>query len=517
MAEIDPLPDVAEGLINPPQEEYAPDQDMMEIDDHLLDIPDSDSSEDLIGPPLPPLYPQPAQLQAPLLPIPVQPPHVQPLPVQPPPVQPPPPPPQQEHQQIDNLCVAVNNCGIQVEHVVRQNVQSVDRFAIVLADFSCGETVFVYEGVEIRWVKQVNSSIVETTAAVARFFDEQTPKLLVVSCYAQYLDVLPISVIMDHLRMIIHKAERNPIHSLCISSMPFKPSQEAFWLSILEINSFIKNSNLSLNQCPLSLHRASLTHVPKINALGVNGAMWKEKVEGYELGSTLSTAGVKKHKQWISRHIVHGLRNPIGFSVSSEQKDVLPIKLQDTPGFKLPKFKAMIKRLGTYEDRPLQDIKQHNRRLPRQRQPYQRQRQRQQNKGESQDLRPKLQSIVKRRNSRAMSSVSMASSSGCSSASSAASCHTHERIQELEKQLDNLRAESLLREEKYIKRVDHLNVELDNQNEHRRAAEYKVFQIEEDYRFMKETNTRLRDFKDEWKQARQELQDLQAKKNKRNQ
>ena len=174
----------------------------------------------------------------------------------------------------------------------------------------------------------------------------------------------------------------------------------------------------------------------------------------------------------------------------------------------------MIRRLGTYEDRPLQDIKQQNRRLPKQRQPYQRQRQRQQY---GQDLRPKLQSIVKRRNSRAMSSVSTASSSGCSSASSAASCHTQDRIQELEKQLDNLRSESLLREEKYIKRVDLLNVELDNQNQHRRAAENKVFQIEEDYRFMKETNTRLRDFKDEWKQARQELQDLQAKKNKRNQ
>ena len=512
MAEMDPLPDVAEGLINP-QEEYAPDVHMMEIDDHLLDIPDSDSSEDLVGPPLPPLYPQPAQLQPPLIPIPVHPPPVQPPPVQPLPVQPPPPPPQQEQQQIDNLCAAVNNCDIQVEHVAQHNAQSVERFAIVLADFSCGETVFEYQGVQIRWVKQVNSSIVETTAAVARFFDEQTPKLLVLSCYSQYLDVLPISVIMDHLRMIIHKSERNPIHSLCISSMPFKPSQEAFWLSILEINSFIKNSNLSLNQCPLSLHRASLNHVPKINALGVNGAMWKEKVEGYDLGSTLSTAGVKKHKQWISRHIVHGLRNSIGFSVSSE-KDVLPIKLQDTPGFKLPKFKAMIKRLGTFEDRPLQDIKQKNRRLPKQRQPYQRQRQRQQY---GQDLRPKLQSIVKRRNSRAMSSVSTASSSGCSSASSAASCHTQDRIQELEKQLDNLRSESLLREEKYIKRVDLLNVELDNQNQHRRAAENKVFQIEEDYRFMKETNTRLRDFKDEWKQARQELQDLQAKKNERNQ
>lgn len=362
----------------------------------------------------------------------------------------------EDQRQLDNLCRAVNSCELNVQQAPAK--EQIRRHVVVMADFSVGKAKFMYGGVEIRWVVQLNSSLVETTAQIGRFCDEQTPKTLIIQCLSQYLDAYSISEIRDHIKMVVAKAERNPVHQLVVCSMPFKPVHESYWMSVSELNSFIRLSNLSLNQCPLSLHKASLTKVPKLQALAVNGRMWAEKVDGSGLGSSLSPAGIRKHETWICRHAVLGMQQDSVVLAATDSENIIPARLQDTPGYKTPKYTQMLKTLGTYVSKPVQEQFQ---RFGLGNQRNQRRRQRMQKKKgavvkENQDLRPKLQSIQKRRSSNVSTARSSTSSldSGvismaCSSAmeSAAGGCYAQDRIRRLEDQLEALKAEGRDREQ----------------------------------------------------------------------
>ena len=473
-----------------PQEEHTPPAEPMDvIDEAILDEEDPASDDSL-----PPVHQQ------------QNPPHIMIVP--------------EDQNQLDNLCQAVNSCELNGQQVVPR--RQIQRYVVVLADFSVGKAKFMYAGMEIRWVLQINPSLIETTAQIGRFCDEQTPKTLIIQCLSQYLDTFSISEIRDHIKMITAKAERNPEHQLVVCSMPFKPIHECYWMAVSELNSFIRLSNLSLHQSPLSLHKASLTKVPKLQALAVNGRMWAEKVNGSGLGSTLSSVGIRKHETWICRHAVLGMQPGQEVLAAPDTENVIPARLQDTPGYKTPKFTEMLKTLGTYVPRPVQE---HPQRFGQNNQHNQcRQQRTNKNKGavvkNNQDLRPKLQSIQKRRSS----NVSMARSStssfdsgihsvACSSSveSAAGGCHAQDRINKLEDQLEKLKVDSRSREESHMRRLDYLNSELEYVGHHRRSAEARCLQLEDDNQLIRDNNSRLRGYREDAEDLRDELRSLKNK------
>lgn len=478
---------------NPPQEERPSNEEPMDvIDEGLLDEEDPSSEDSGMGHPGQPVIPN--ILIAP-----------------------------EDQNQLDNLCQAVNSCGLNSQQEVAK--KQIQRHVVVMADFSVGKAKFWYGGIEIRWVVQLNPSLIETTAQIGRFCDEQTPKTLIIQCLSQYLDAYPINEIRDHIKMVIAKAERNPVHQLVVCSMPFKPIHECYWMAVSELNSFIRLSNLSLHQCPLSLHKASLTKVPKLQALAVNGRMWAEKVDGSGLGSTLSPAGVRKHETWICRHAVLAMQQDNAVLAAPDAENIIPARLQDTPGYKTSKFTEMLKTLGTYVPGPVKEQYQRFGQGNKGNQRNQRRRQRMgKNKGgvvkENQDLRPRLQSIQKRRSSNVSTARSSTSSfdSGinsvahCSSTDPVAgACYAQDRIRRLEDQLEALRAESRDREQSNMRRLDYLNSELEYIGHHRRTAEQRCLQLEDDNQFIRDNNKELRGYKDDVEDLRDELRSLKNK------
>ena len=409
----------------------------------------------------------------------------------------------QDVQQLEQLCNELQeNCDLNPQAGVSTKQKPVFRHAIVLVDFGCEEFKSTYSGTEIRWVMNIHADIVETTATIGRFIEENTPKNLVVACYSQYLGVLPSFTIREHLKMAVMKAQKSKTHKISFATVPFKPVHEVFWQEICELNFHIRNANFVLGQCPLALHKATLTKAKNKSSMVCNGRMWEEKIKGEGLGSTLSSAGKRKYKLWISKHVHFGMKDDTYFKAALKENYVsdLPSKLQDTPGYRgNPKMRQLLKQLGTLQEATSVESP----RFPRQQQRKPRQ---PRHKGQVQDdLRPKLQSIQKRKGSYSSLSSSASSSyqeslTGSSASSSSevfsgsmsvvGKVFQQDRVRTLEAKVEKLLDEKKEAKERYSRRMDHLYNEIEIIGTKRRTAEEKLLQLESDYQFMKEENRR---------------------------